>query len=84
MKKLPPIENFKRATHQGPIYCQGTLKVKIEIESSEIGKFFVWLIRERPKRDNDNWEPHLVDHQMLHLKPLFHFKTQKRDNTEGI
>ena len=25
--------------------------------------------RERPKRDDDNWEPHLVDHQMLHLKP---------------
>ena len=29
--------------------------------------------RERPKRDDDNWEPHLVNHQMLHLKPLFHF-----------
>ena len=40
--------------------------------------------RERPKRDNDNWEPHLVDHQMLHLKPLFHFTIQKRDNTRGI
>ena len=26
--------------------------------------------RDRPKRDDDNWEPHLVDHQMLHLKPL--------------
>ena len=22
--------------------------------------------RERPKCDDDNWEPHLVDHQMLH------------------
>ena len=38
-----------------------------------------------PKRDdNDNSEPHLVDHQMLHLKPLFHFTIQKRDNTRGI
>ena len=40
--------------------------------------------RERPKRDDDNWEPHLVDHQMLHLKLLFHFTMQKRDNTNGI
>ena len=48
---------------------------------------FFWetdFYRERPKRDDDNWEPHLVDHQMLHLKPLFHFTTQKRDNTRGI
>ena len=36
------------------------------------------LLWERPKRDDDNWEPHLVDHQMLHLKPLFHFTIQKR------
>ena len=40
--------------------------------------------RERPKRDDDNWESHLVGHQMLHLKPLFYFKIQKRDNTRGI
>ena len=39
--------------------------------------------RERPKRDDDNWEHHLVDHQMLHLKPLFHFTIQTRDNTWG-
>ena len=42
------------------------------------------LLRERPKRDDDNWEPHLVDHQMLHVKPLFHFTIQKRDNTKKI
>ena len=36
------------------------------------------LIRNVPKCDDDNWEPHLVDHQMLHLKPLFHFTIQKR------
>ena len=40
--------------------------------------------RERPQLDDDNWEPHLVDHQKLHLKPLFHFTIQKRHNTKGI
>ena len=39
---------------------------------------------ERPKRDDDNREPQLVDQQMLHLKPLSHFTIQKRDNTTGI
>ena len=41
-------------------------------------------IRERPKRDDDNWEPHLVDHQMLHLKPLFHLTIQKRQHQRNL
>ena len=45
--------------------------------------FFERFSRERPERDDDNWEPHLVDHQMLHLKSLCHFTIQKHDNTRG-
>ena len=48
-----------------------------------LGEFSV--VRERPKRDDDNREPHLVDHHVsLHLKPLFHFTIQKLDNTRAI
>ena len=52
--------------------------------STQIGQNVRGTNRERPKHDDDNWEPHLVDHQMLQPKPLFHFTIQKRDNTRGI
>ena len=52
--------------------------------SAEIFGFLQDSARERSKRDDDNWKPHLVGHQMRHLKPLFHFTIHKRDNTRGI
>ena len=44
--------------------------------------FYRRAYRERSKRD-DNWEPHLVDHQMLHLKPVFSTSQYKRATTPG-
>ena len=68
------------------------------VSPEKLTKFGVWnrtlwnpfglkvssMLRERPKRDDDSWELHLVDHQMPYLKPLFHFTIQKRDNTRGL
>ena len=58
---------------------------KISLKVVRPNFFDTWDVRatatlgERAKRDDDNWEPHLVDYQMLHLKPLFHLTIQKRD-----
>ena len=38
--------------------------------------------RERPKHDDDNWEPHLVDHQMLHPKFLFRARHNPEPRSE--
>ena len=57
----------------------------LKVENRSLYRVFVSrLLRERPKRDDDNSELHLVDRQMLYPKPLFHFTMQKRDSTRGI
>ena len=72
----PPFAVFWKGAQRIPAYLVGIFG---EIQWRPFHRN-----RERPKRDDDNWEPHLVDHQMLHLRPPFHFTIQKRDNTKGI